>query len=71
MALRTLAISLTELPIRQAEKVGPAKAIRLYAVRQECVRLFQVDDQTHIVCVLRAFYGGEYYGALFHGENED
>jgi plasmid stabilization system protein ParE len=71
MAFRAAAISLAECPGRYVERRDLGEGIRLCVVRQNGVLLFQVDDQTHIVRVLRAFYGGEDYGALFHGENED
>lgn len=71
MAFRAAAISLTEFPRRYVERRDLGEGIRLCVVRQKGVLLFQIDDQAHIVRVLRAFYGGEDYSALFHGENED
>jgi len=70
MDFRTTTNGLTEFPNRFVERRDLGEGIRLCVVRKKGILLFQVDEQTQVVRVLRAFYGGEDYGALFHGDNE-
>jgi plasmid stabilization system protein ParE len=70
MDFREATGALTEFPKRYVERRDLGEGIRLCVVRQKGILLFHLDDHTHVVRVLRAFYGGEDYAALFHGENE-
>ena len=70
MDFRAAVDALLELPKRYVERRDLGEAIRMCVVRQKGVILFTIDDQEDVVRILRAFYGGEDYGVLFHGENE-
>jgi plasmid stabilization system protein ParE len=63
--------ALAEFPNRHVERRDLSEGIRMCIVRKKGVILFTIEEEDRVVRILRAFYGGEDYAALFHGENEN